>query len=178
MDLQPISMNSAIVILTAEEAAELGISFDSFEKENPETKSFLTCTLAVLQETGLFDASAESVSVEVYEQNDAGLVVYISSVKKAKTNISPVLIGFLSESPLFFFKNAPEIYEALNDKIISSELYKINNNYALIISVNCTKATAQKKLSKVPPNINNPIKAAKIREYGKLLSDSPFSLFT
>lgn len=166
-----------MIVLTASEASQLGINFKSFEKENPETKSFLTYTLAILQEAGLFSSSAASVSVEVYEQSDDGLVIYLSAADKPKPAPNPTLIGFCAKTPSFFFDNSSYILEALRDRIISSELYEINGGYALILGLNCTKSTAQRRLSGLPANITNRIKAEKIREYGNLLSDSPFSLF-
>lgn len=177
MDVQPISTDSAMIVLTASEASQLGISFKSFEKENPETKSFLTYTLAILQESGLFKSSTTSVSVEVYEQSDAGLVIYLSAAGKPKPASAPVLIGFCAKNPSFFFDNAPYILESLRDKINTSELYEINGGYALILGLDCTKSTAQRRLSRLPANVTNRIKAEKIREYGNLLSDSPFNLF-
>lgn len=176
LDVQPISADKAMIILTASEASKLGISFQSFEKDNPQTKSFLTCTLAILRESGLFRCSSDSLSVEVYEQSDNGLVIYLSS-DRPKPEATSTLIGFYSKTPAFFFENAKFIQESVGDKIISSRLYEINGGYGLMLELDCTKSTARRRLSKLPPNITNRIKAEKIREYGNLLSDSPFNLF-
>lgn len=177
MDFQPITSTCAKIVLTASEAAELGISFENFEKENMQTKAFLTYVLTMMAEAGLLALKTTSISVEVFEQENSSLIIYIMGKTAKAKDKEPTDLCFSAQKPYTLFQIVPEATKALEGKIISSELYEYSSHYMLIISVTCTKKTAQKRLGENPADITNPVTIAKIREYGKLLSDSPFNLF-
>ncbi len=179
MDIQSLSSTYIKISLTRAETEDLGISFETFEKENEETKAFLTYTLAVLKEMELVQVNNSAISVEVYEQKDKSLIIYISTDKN--TNHTDLSIkncfGIVSNNPVSFFECCKDIKKKLNDNISSAEIYEFSNKYILIIYVTCNKLTALKILEKMPNKISSITKISKIKEYGKLISDSPFKLF-
>lgn len=177
MDIQPISNVCVKITVTEKEAAELGISFDSFEKENAETKAFLTYTLTILKETGVITLDSSSISVEVYEQEDKSLIIYISSQNARNTSDKIIQLTLFENFPQNFFDKIPPIINSVGEKISASELFWYNEKYFLIIKLKCSKTFLRKNLPKASGMISNPIKTEKIREYGKLLSDSPIELF-
>lgn len=175
MNIQPVSSSCVKIAVSESEAEKLGVSFDSFDKDNSETKAFLTYVVAVLRETRLLPIDSSSITVEVYEQQNKSLIIVISS----NTSQKPVftVISAVHTDPADFFDTLPVILSALENKINGGELYLLDETYALVILTEASMTFCRKKLSKLPCISFERIKNAKIREYGKLLSDSPFDLF-
>ena len=78
LDIQVISKSCVKIIITKEEADNFEICFESFEKDNLETKTFLGYILAVIDDIGIINSSHDKISVEVFEQDCGDLIIYIS----------------------------------------------------------------------------------------------------
>ena len=115
------------------------------------------------------------VSADVYEQNDGGLVIYLSFISVSEKPLTAVTIRH--KDPTDFFTSVPALTNSSANDISSAALYEYEDLYALIVWFNISKSTLSKRLSYIPGLTFSRIKAEKIREYGKLISDSPLELF-
>lgn len=142
-----------ILTLGTAEARELGLSCDRFEKGDRPTESFVGNILALLKRKGLLGEEDNRLDIEASE-TAGGLTVSIT--KRKPPACAEVII----------FSEPSELEKCLDmlcgEKSGRHELWKCGGYYALIAE-GCG-SSGQKVL------------AAKIREYGKLLSDSPFEL--
>ena len=142
--------NIIYLSLTDEEADRAGLSYDTFEKGNGPTEDFLRRVLSLLRRRGLLEAQDNSLDVEVSETEE-GLMISISER------------GRVRHEKVSLFSDPAELAVTLGDisteKHPRCELWKCGGCYAVISE---SEVTDQRIL------------AAKIREYGKLLSDSPF----
>ena len=149
MDIEK-SEGAVYLSLTDEEAEKAGLCYDTFEKGHGPTEEFLRRILPVLRKKGLLDGQENSLDVEVIETEE-GLMISISEH------------GRLRNERVSIFSDPTELALALGDICSGAgnkcELWKCGGCYAVISE---TEETDQRIL------------AAKIREYGKLLSDSPF----
>lgn len=175
LNIQPVSCTCVKISVSKSEAAKLGISFESFGKDDPETAAFLTYVVAVLRETKLLPLDSSSITVEVYGQQNKSLIILISSHSKEKPPLN--MIAAVHTDPADFFDTLPKIMSLLDNKISGGELYAYNDAYALVLLTEASLTFCRKKLSKLRCISFDRIKNAKIREYGKLISDSPLDLF-
>lgn len=141
------------ISLSATEAAGAGLSCENFGKDDRETRSFLVTVLELLRKKGLIGASPSRLDIEVSEEK-GGLGMRIR--EKLMQNVTVVL-----------FEDPTELEASLGG--LSGEpqcqLWKTETGYALIAEGSSIEADPFQM-----------ILAAKIREYGKKLSDSPFDL--
>lgn len=164
LDIRPMSEICIKISVSADEAKKLGISFESFRAGDERTKDFLACALAVLRENSSAAAfGSSSVSVEVYQQEDEGLVIFMS-----RNIITAAVVSTDGESLL---QRARTIFQRYSVQIEYSKLYRYCDHFCLIFAFN---ADSTLKLPK--KIITDSITIEKIREYGKLLSDSPETL--
>ena len=136
--------------LTDEEADKAGLCYDTFEKGDRPTEDFLKSVLRMLRQERLLEGGDNRLDIEVSETEE-GLMISISER------------GKLRREKVCIFTEPAELALALGD--ISSgdrphcELWKCGGCYAVISESKDADQT---------------VLAAKIREYGNLLSDSPF----
>ena len=145
--------NGRIVLsLSDSEADEAGLCYETFEKGDRPTEVFLRSVLARLRDEGLLERGNDCLDIEVSETED-GLMISISERRR------------LRRERVSIFTEPAELALALGDISAGEhprcELWKCGGCYAVISE----SAEADQM-----------ILAAKIREYGKLLSDSPFEL--
>lgn len=149
MDIHMISGSCAKVTLSAEECDEIGISYDGFAPGSITSRFFLASVLAKLDSMGAKIKNTEKLTAEIFENEDGGLIIYISGKGlsiQAAPDIRPM-----------FFKTPDEVIKAVKRLDDDSErlLYRYNGGYALIDTG------------------DESIISAKIKEHGKLISDAP-----
>ena len=177
MDIQVISSNCAKVVLTKNEAEELNIDFEHFNKDDPETKIFLTYIISVLNDINIIRSKKDKISVEIYEQENQDLIIYISAFSEEKnpyetshefafvTQSPQALIDFCRTSRLFY----PQ-------KVRDKNLYTYKGNYYLIFESSLSKERLIKTFSTYDIYPANKIKIEKAKEYGKILCHTPFDI--
>ena len=99
MDIKVVSKNCAKIILTKNEADKLNIDFENFNKENHETKMFLTYIIAILKDMKIVKSNDEKITVEIYEQENSDLIIYISSSDCDSTDINYESYVLVTNSP-------------------------------------------------------------------------------
>ncbi len=151
MEISMIGNDCAKITLTADECRQLDISYESFSPENLTARLFLASVLARLEALGARIGKTEKLTAEVFEDESGGLVMYLSGkgfrVPLEKPHITPRLCR-TSEEVL-------SVARTLDGK--GWQLYRIGSRFAF---VNCRDFS---------------IKAAKIKEHGRLISDAPLA---
>ena len=140
--------------LSAGEAEALGLCYESFELGDKPTERFIGNVLDMLRRKGLLDAEDSRIDFEVSE-TDCGLLMIIG---KRKSSAGAAVSLFSDPFEL------PQLLQGLCPGSGVCELWKFGNRYALITEGDSSQEKGGRIL------------AAKIREYGKLLSDSPLEL--
>ncbi|MBR4555674.1 MAG: hypothetical protein IKO27_08810 [Ruminococcus sp.] len=140
---------------SGKELREAGLSFESFGGDGSHTESFLAAVLALLKKKGYLRRNADLLDIEASEEED-GLTLFICERRRGGVTVK-------------LFRSPKELDTVLNSLCCGSEpdceLWKYSDGYALIA-----------KGCSFPENGEELILAAKIREYGEKLSDSPFRL--
>lgn len=151
----------AKITVSAAECRDIGIDYESFSPDNTTAQLFLASILARLERIGVVCGKSEKITAEIFEQEDEGLIIYVSGNANIKEN---------SETPLrenetaLICRSPEEVIAAVKrlNKNTAAKLYKIGDKYALIYKT-------------ADPKTLFSIETARIKEYGKLLSDTPFS---
>ena len=161
LDIQVISKSCVKIIITKEEADNFEICFESFEKDNLETKTFLGYILAVIDDIGIINSSHDKISVEVFEQDCGDLIIEVSN----ENQFIPAMLS--SDDPLEiikFLESNKFSYPIIKD---SAKLYYYNQIYCLTFSFRIN--------SESPENIIlDEALIAKTKEYGRMICNTPF----
>ena len=175
MDIQVVSKNCAKIILTKNEAQRLKIDFENFNKENPQTKALLSYIIAILKEKQMIKSQDDKIVVEIYEQENADLIIYVSSANDESSSKYKEFV-FISDSPknLIDFVKTTTLFLPQNLK--EKGLYFYHNTYYLFFS---TK-DAENFIDSVFYDGNifsaNDVFIQKAKEYGKFLTHTPFKI--
>ncbi|MBQ9374897.1 MAG: hypothetical protein IJU04_00975 [Ruminococcus sp.] len=162
MEIRIISKSCVKVRLTQEEADELGIDFESHDSSK--AKDFVGYILTVMGGAAFTQSPYDRITVEAFEQPDGDIILYVSS--------SPYTDSVATEKAeaVFYFRTADEIIDFLldnknsyTDLIDNAELYVYNGGYCLVMGYKDGALNADDK-----------ILIAKIKEYGRLICDTPF----
>ena len=141
------------VSVSAEECRRAGSSFERLPKDNRQAGEFLASLLTDLRKRELISCMTGRIDIEV-EEEGSGLLLTVSEP------------GHSLPAAAVVFSDPCELERLINELCSDPEkkcsLWKTDAGYALI--------TESEDLPDVP---SQRILAAKIREYGKLLSDSP-----
>lgn len=150
MDIQIIGSNCAKIVLSAEECAELGISYEGFVPDSLTARFFLASVLAKLEIIGASVKNSEKLTAEIFENESGGLTIYISG-KRLNIEVSE------QERQVQLLKTPEEVIRAAKqlDDDGSALLYRYNGGYVLV------------------DDNDDSIISAKVKEHGKLLSDAP-----
>ena len=175
MDIKVVSKNCAKIILTKNEADKLNIDFENFNKENHETKMFLTYIIAILKDMKIVKSNDEKITVEIYEQENSDLIIYISSSDCDSTDINYESYVLVTDSPEVlceFVKDARLLYPK---KIKDDYLYFFQNSYYLFFKSEIYKENLPSILSTYNIYSEYLTSAQKAKEYGKMLCHTPFN---
>ena len=160
MDINILSCGCAKVSVSSEECRLSGINYESFSPENKTAKLFLASVIARLEVMGVVVGRGEKITAEIFEQEDESLIIYICGkdlINVRAKNTAEMLYGVVCETPRDVILKLKKLGN------VENELYKLGEKYAL--------------LSKTPlENSVSEITAAKIKEYGELLTDTPQKL--
>lgn len=173
MKINRISDNKLNISLNAEDLHKVGITFDTFKNDKETAESFLINFLAVIDELGIFPSSGKKVIVDVIITKSGIMSIYFeteSFPKKRCKNVTQACCCFSEHKKLIEF--AKFVYENYNNKIRSAELYLLNGEYLLILSLDYAKSTILSK-PQLKNSILDEIFINKIREYGQLLTRNP-----
>lgn len=168
MDIQVISKSCVKIMITKEEADNFELCFDSFEKDNPETKTFLGYMLAVIDDIGIINSKNDKITVEVFEQESGDLIIYISSSPdetQMKNNLFPAMLTSKDPVEIINFLESHKSSFYILKK--SAKLYLYNDIYYL--TFDCTNNS---RLSE--SIITNEALIAKTKEYGRIICNTPF----
>lgn len=150
MDIRMIGSCCAKITLSGEECSDLGISYSGFSPDSLTARFFLASVLARLGSMGADINTNEKLTAEIFENEDGGLIIYISG--------KGIITQTDQETESVRLLNTPEeVIEAakLLDDEKNAMLYRYRNVYAII------------------DDNDESILCAKIKEHGKLLSDAP-----
>ncbi len=156
MEIQVINESCAKIELSSEECAVFGIDYDSFSGNDTASRLFIASVLEKIREMELSSAAADKLTAEIFKRSGGGLIIYISGKgMRLKRRAGERLC----------FCDTPEQVIGLLQRIPepeSAELYKYGSRYALILREYDRR------------RVTEPYICAKIKEYGELLSDTPF----
>lgn len=141
------------VSVSAEECSRAGIGFGSFTRGSKQAEAFLASLLADLRERKELSRGCGRISIEI-EEDGTGLLLVICEAKPTLPAAAAV------------FTDPRELDSLITGLCAGQDcqcsLWKTDSGYALIA-----------ESEELPDISSQKILAAKIREYGKLLSDSP-----
>ncbi|MGN0601767.1 MAG: hypothetical protein ACI4I7_03555 [Oscillospiraceae bacterium] len=175
MDIQVISKSCAKITITRQESENLNIQFDNFQSKNPETKKFLTCIFAVLNEVGIIRTPDDKISVEVFEQENGDMIIYISaSYRKTEEQDELYDYVFIADSPeeLFDFSYKAKLYYP--QEIKKPVLYSYRNRYFLFFSSPLLIKELSNELETKKIRDSFEILPTKAKEYGTFMCNTPF----
>ena len=161
LEIKKIGEGCVRIILSKKEGEIYNLKYENFEKEAYTSEKFLTACLILLENMKIIKSSND-VYIEIFEQENQNIIIYISQEIK-ETNNNYVLYTF--KSPDDYFKI--ESYLKRNKR--KAQIYKYQNHYIIII-----------KDSNLPININKykiingrDTQVFKVKEYGTLLCQLP-----
>jgi hypothetical protein len=159
LDILILSDGCAKITVDRDECKHLGIDYESFSPNNIAAKIFLASLLARLETMGVLTSKSQKIGAEIFEDSDGSLIIYICgsgfSKPVRKSENDSVIICNDPESVIKTLKRFSDTDEC--------RLYKYNGKYAII--------TENENSGKIGDE--SAILTAKIKEYGKLLSDTP-----
>ncbi len=171
-----ISKSCAKITLTNDEAQRLDIGFDNFECDNPEANTFLGYVLMVLEDVGVIHSAKDKISVEIFEQENGDLIIYVSSSHDYDQNSEyPSQFVFSTQNPPELFEFCKLLNKNMKKTATNLKLYQYNNSYCLIFHCVIPKMQLRNKLYPFEFTTLDMILLAKIEEYGKLLCDTPLN---
>ena len=173
MDIQVISKSCAKIILTKLESENLDIGFDTFESETPETRTFLTYIIAVMSDMGIIHSPKDKISVEIFEQENGDMIIYISSFPSEEIVKYRDYI-FTTDNPKELFELAAKMNFEHKQSIINPELYFYEEIYHLIFKSTYSENSINKMFETSKITKCTALNMAKIKEYGTFLCDTPF----
>lgn len=175
LDIQLISSSCARITIEKREAEDLNISFDTFQSRNPQTKAFLTYIISILTKIGIISSPSDKISVEVFEQENSDMIIYVSASHSSENN-SETAEQFVvtTDSPKQLFELADQLRQYYPQKVSEAKLYAYHDNYALIFKSSLSNQQLQKTAKTDKKLIYSGVKAEKIKEYGTLLCNTPF----
>ena len=164
MDIRILSADCVRLGLDSEECAALGISYESFSPSSGSARLFIAAALTKLEAMGVLSGRPQKLTAEVFE-DEGGLAVYISG-KGLSCRAKQAAENGQTENVLLL-KTPADVISAAGrlDTDAHAGLYSFRGGYALISAGSLPGGKASAVLS------------AKIKEYGKLLSDTPQMLF-
>ncbi|MBP3271803.1 MAG: hypothetical protein J6M17_06185 [Ruminococcus sp.] len=150
MDICILSENCVRVTVSKRECDYLQISYDDFSPDNVSTRLFIASILAKLQKMGTELKKCDKLTAEIFENTDEDLIIFLSGKNMKASDGS-------ADQKQLYFCTSEELLEYFKQNKVKENimLYKTSNGYALI------------------NKYDNSIAAAKIKEHGELLSDSP-----
>lgn len=157
MHINILNRGCAKVTLSAEECAAYGIDYDSFSGSGSGSRLFVAAVIERLEEMDIHVNRCEKLTAEIFRRSGGGLIVYFSG-KGLDIKKSCCESAVLCKTPrevIDFLQEIPEPSEA--------HLYKYMDCYALIYPDSGCRC--------LPPYL-----IAKIKEYGELLSDTPYKI--
>ncbi|MBR1724991.1 MAG: hypothetical protein IJ723_08275 [Ruminococcus sp.] len=158
MHIQVMNRCCAKVELASDECAVFGIDYDSFSGSDTASRLFIASVLQKMEEMELSVTGSDKLTAEIFRRSGGGLIVYISGKGLRLTSRAGERVIFC-ETPSGVIAKLGELPEPE-----SAELYKYAGRYALI------------SRESDPRSCTQPYICAKIKEYGELLSDTPYQL--
>lgn len=147
MEITMIGSDCAKITLTADECRELDISYESFSPDSLTARLFLASVLARLESLGAEVGSADKLTAEVFEGESGGLVMYLSG--------KGLKVPRESKGTPLLCRTADEVIRTASGLQGDWELYRLGENFAFV------------------ERCDSSIRAAKIKEHGRMLSDAP-----
>ncbi len=158
MDIKLLSGCCAKITVDAEECQEMGISYLSFSPDSVSARIFLASLLARLEAMGA--AKSSRITAEIFEQTDKSLVIYICGMQMQDDpedeDRSDRLRMIAACDPRRLAKAADELPDDTQ-----CELFAFDGRYYLFFESGSAGQPCDR------------VFAAKIKEYGKRLSDAP-----
>jgi hypothetical protein len=163
------AQGGARLFLTDGDMRRLGFTLEAFEKDEIQTRLFISCITAFLAELGLVRLQGTEIVCDV-TPCCGGAVVEITSKQQSSEEESEVMMMFDSPQELTAFcrRLSQEQLSALRE----NELYRIARSYCLILSFGCSsqQLSSQQIFSE---GIFDSIHIQKVKEYARLLSHTP-----
>ena len=151
------------------------IGFDNFESECPKIRTFLSYIIALMNDIGIIRSPKDRISVEVFEQENGDMIIYISSFPAQGRNSERYdEYDFITDNPQELFEFANNSATDTNEAILHPELYFYAGLYHLFFKSSLSKKNLNKlfstnKISKITTQ-----KSAKIKEYSTFSCNAPF----
>lgn len=174
MKIEKCYENKAKISLSLTDLKRLGISFEEFESDVETTQLFLSNLIAVLYDTGMIICSGDDVRVDVIQEKNGSIIIYIEPESIEQT-VKSTEIVFLFNEPKKLTEFCSSTLMQYKSRIISDTLFLLNKTYCLIICFRYAKSTIVGKKD-LRFGDSNEITIAKIKEYGQKLSDTPLEL--
>jgi len=156
LNIQVLNECCARIEVSSEECDVFGIDYDSFSGSDTASRLFIASVLRRITEMGPSTITADKLTAEIFKKSSGGLIVYLSGkgMKLTKREGERVLLCDTPEQVISTLKSVAEPE--------SAELYKYCGRYALL----CREYDREK----MTPQYF----CEKIKEYGELISDTPF----
>ena len=165
MELDILSAECVKIVIGAEECRRFGISYDSFSADSTGARLFMAAVVSRLTLMGTELDRTKKLTAEIFPKEGGGLVIYPSGkgMKCAVAERPKECFAKVYKTPSELISAAAAL-----DESTSAKLYRVGKYYALIADRPPEGSSADRE--------NADITAAKIKEYGELLSDTPYTL--
>lgn len=139
MEIQLISSDQLKISLTEMDLEKLGVTYDSLDYSDPQTKKAILSLLMQAKKTTGFDPHHAKLYVEVYPEDEGGCTLFFTSVQKKPAShrstdacpCGPVIFEF---SNLDILVDAScKLFCQYGHRIYKSFLYRLDESYRLII---------------------------------------------
>ena len=168
MKISITAHDCARIYLSGSDLRRLGLT-DTQGEPTAEMRLLVSGIAAFLSQLGLFELGSGEIDCTVSEVFD-GIVVQIAPKESACAGQTKLLFVFDGHRELKEFCFG--LSEDVCAKIVSSELYRLEKRYLLIVVLNCpmTSLPYPRLLRRA---LNDEVLTEKAREHGELLSRTP-----
>ncbi len=133
-----IAPNKLKILLSSLDMQMLGVTYDSLDYKNPETKALLIELLAQGRAQTGFSPGKTKLFIEAYPEPDGGCSILFTALTPAESDsfapkyaTGPVVFAFTDID--LVIQAAVKLFQQYGHRIYKSSLYRLDHEYRLII---------------------------------------------
>lgn len=170
MKIFRIKENKAKVVLNKNDMEEIGIAIDDLDTDESLAKLFVAGIISMLKDFGMFDKLSGDITVDIAQKSNNETIVFVTMAgNRSNFTNNCVMCSFNDSNELTQFCKL--VHGKFKQDIKGALLFYFKGAYFLIMYFRKEPPVFNKAKVKF---FSDPLKIGKIKEYGELLTRTPF----
>lgn len=132
MQINLLGLNKLQIILSVEDLEGLGITYESLDYINPQTRSAITLLLNTAKDQTGFEPGEGKLLIEVYPLENDGCAIFFTTLSiREDTTCEPVVFPFNDIDLLIDV--CCKLYQQYSHRLFKSSTYLLEGTYYLVI---------------------------------------------